>query len=113
MADFYDEVNLLVNDIIDGKTGKDSAASRIDNLKIKYGDNVFPDFNFQKAPKPWNEEYFAKLKVMNITGACSEEFILHMAEVREELSSRKKRMIISVIAAVMLIVLLIIVLLIF
>ena len=33
---------------------------------------------------------------MNITGACSEEFILHMAEVGEYIRMRKRKLIIGI-----------------
>lgn len=97
MADCYDEINLLVNDIIEGKVSKEIVASRIDMLKKSYGDDIFPSINFQKEQKPWNNAYFSKLKMMNITGAGSEEFLLHMAEVSEEITARKKRKIIAIV----------------
>ena len=93
----YDEINLLVNDILDGSVSRDDVASRIKSLKELYGDDIFPDINFQKEPKPWNSAYFSKLKKMNITGACSEEFILHMAEVGEYIRMRKRKLIIGII----------------
>ncbi len=92
----YDEINLLVNDILDGSVSRDDVASRIKSLKELYGDDIFPDINFQKEPKPWNSAYFSKLKKMNITGACSEEFILHMAEVGEYIRMRKRKLIIGI-----------------
>lgn len=108
MADRYDEINLLVNDILEGRAGKESTADRINALKKKYGDDMFPGIIFQKEPKPWDEGYMAKLKEKNITGACSEEFLLHMAEVSEELAAQKKRLIWGAIAAAGLLILAII-----
>ena len=112
MADYYDEINLLVNDIIERKVSKEVVAKRIDDLKREYGDDIFPSISFKKEPKPWNKKYLAKLKEMNITGACSEEFLLHMAEVSDEIASQNKRLVvctgISVIAVLIVIIVLVI-----
>lgn len=91
MNNYYDEINLLVNDITEGKVNRDAVENKIADLKGKYGDDIFPRIQFQKKSKPWDKEYFAKLKKMNITGACSEEFLIHMAEVSEYITSQKKK----------------------
>ena len=36
----YDEINLLVNDILDGSVSRDDVASRIKSLKELYGDGT-------------------------------------------------------------------------
>ena len=103
----YDEINLLVNDIIEGKISRDVAADRIADLKRKDGDDIFPSIHFQKKSKPWDKKYFSKLKQMNITGACSEEFLLHMAEVSEYMMLRKKKIIgVIIIVAIVFVVIL-------
>lgn len=112
MADFFDEINLLVNDIIEHNISKDDVIRRIGELKARYGNDAFPSIHFQKKPKPWDKGYFLKLKEMNITGACSEEFLIHMAEVGEEIAVKRKRLMIGVIIAVAVIALIIILLLI-
>lgn len=96
MADFFDELHGLVNDILEFKVTKDVVSLRIEELKNKYGEDVFPSIHFQKASCPWDEAYFQKLKRMNITGACSEEFILHMAEVGDYIASRKKKFVMTI-----------------
>lgn len=100
MPDFFDEVGNLVDDITDFKITKAETAVRIENLKKKYGKDAFPDIHFQKEERPWRKEYLYKLKKMNITGACSEEFLLHMAEVSEEIASRKKKVVRGIAVAV-------------
>ena len=100
MADFYDEVNVLVNNIAIGKVGKKETEQIIGDLKKKYGNDIFPSFKFQKQPMPWTKEYLHLLQKKNITGACSEEFILHMAEVSEYIALKKKKKIIGIVVGV-------------
>ena len=100
LPDFYDELNNLVKDITDCKITKVEARTRITELKNKYGDDAFPSIHFQVKPKPWNKKYLHKLKEMNITGACSEEFLLHMAEVSEAVAVKRKRFFLGVIIGV-------------
>ncbi len=108
MNEFYDEVNDLVNDIITYKISKQGVQQKIYELKKKYGNNVFPEFTFKVAPKPWNKDYLIKLKEMNITGACSEEFLLHMAEVGETIAKKKKKVYICLIGCIIVAVILLI-----
>lgn len=102
-TDRYDEINSLVNDIIAGRARRGDVSDRIAALKGKYGEDMFPSIHFQKEPKPWSEEYFAKLKMKNITGACSEEFLLHMAEVKDEIKLRRKRLMVGIVAVTVII----------
>ncbi len=90
MADFFEDVNKLVNGIIAGKINREKAEKIIKEIKREYGDDAFPDFSFEKQAKPWDKAYLQQLKTQNVTGACSEEFILHMAEVGDSISIRKK-----------------------
>ena len=95
MTEFYDEVNELVNDILAYKATRDEAEARINEMKRKYGADAFPGIHFKAEPKPWDKKYLQKLKAMNITGACSEEFLLHMAEVSEAVSAGRKKLLIG------------------
>lgn len=109
MPDFYDEINILLNDIIEKRITKNDVSRRIQALKTRYGDDIFPSIYIEKEAKPWNKAYLLKLKEKSITGACSEEFILHMAEVSDDIVLRKKRMVIC--AAALAVVAIVIVLL--
>lgn len=91
MAGVYDGINQLVNDIVENKINQKETKIRIDDLKKKYGDDIFPDFLFEPEKKPWNKSYLTKLKKMNITGACSEDFILHMAEVSDFVHKKERQ----------------------
>lgn len=95
MSDFYDEVNQLINDIVGNKIKHQESAIRIKKMKEKYGDDVFPELFFEPEPKPWNRDYFTKLKKMSVTGACSEQFILHMSEVSDFVYKKTKKKLLS------------------
>lgn len=110
MADFYDEVNLLVNDIATGKTNLKEVRVSIERIKTKFGSDTFPSFSFEKQPKPWNFEYLHELQRKNVTGACSEEFIIHMAEVSDYVFGRQRRNVIGAIVAIVIVIIIIIVL---
>lgn len=90
MNNFYNELNRLINDILEQKISQKEVYQKIRGLKESYGEDVFPEFAFVPEEKPWNKDYMAKLKKMSITGACSEQFILHIAEVSEYLYKRRK-----------------------
>lgn len=107
MPDFYDEVNTLVNDIIEQKATVQDVSHRIQALKAKHGEDIFPDIYFEREAKPWNKSYLLKLKQKNITGACSEEFILHMAEVSEHIAWKKKRILAVIVTAAVIIVIIV------
>lgn len=91
MMDFFDEINNLVGDIVNHNINVTQTQIRIDELKKKYGDNSFLSIYFEKKPLPWDEVYMRKLKEKNITGACSEEFLLHMAEVSDYIYQKKNK----------------------
>ena len=110
MADFYDEVNILVNDIASGKTNVKEVRGSIDRIKTQFGSDVFPSFSFEKQPKPWNSEYLHELQRKNVTGACSEEFIIHMAEVSDYVFGKHRRNVIGAIVAIVIVIIMIIVL---
>lgn len=97
MSDFYDEINALINDIVAGRATKRDAEKKIEELKEEFGRDTFPSINFEKEPRPWSKDYLFTLKRKNITGACSEEFIRHMAEVSEDVYSKKRKTIIGII----------------
>lgn len=91
MSDFFDEVNRLVGDIINHNVDSVQTQARIDEMKQEYGEDSFPSINFEKKSLPWDESYLRELKEKNVTGACSEEFLLHMAEVSDYITAKKRR----------------------
>lgn len=91
MSDFFGEINRLVEDIINHNMDSVQVQTRIDELKKKYGEDSFPSIHFEKKPLPWSKSYLRELREKNVTGACSEEFLLHMAEVSDYLSVKKRK----------------------
>ena len=100
MSDFFDEINRLVGDIIKHNVDSVQVQNCIDGLKKEYGEDSFSSINFEKKSQPWDEPYLRELKEKNVTGACSEEFLLHMAEVSDYLSARKRRTLTKAIVSV-------------
>lgn len=88
--DSIDERMELENKIFENKIRKDQVIQEIKRIEEKYGEDVFPAFNFQSQKKPWNIEYYKELKTLNISGAGSKEFILHLVDVRDYITFRKK-----------------------
>jgi hypothetical protein len=91
MNDFLDEINILVRDIVDHNIDLGQTQTCIEALKSKYGEDSFSSINFEKKSLPWDKTYLRELKEKNITGACSEDFLLHMAEVSDYLWAKKRR----------------------
>lgn len=89
MNDFFDEINKLVREIVNHNVDSVQTQIRIDELKKKYGEDVFPSIYFEEKPLPWDESYLRELREKNVTGACSEEFLLHMAKVSDYLFEKK------------------------
>lgn len=108
MRDFFDEINRLVGDIVNHNVDSIQVKNRIEGLKKEYGDDLFSSINFEKKSQPWDESYLRGLKEKNVTGACSEEFLLHMAEVSDYLLAKKRRALTKIIVAVGVIVLIVI-----
>ena len=104
MSDFFDEINKLVGDIVNHNVDSDQVQARMDGLKKEYGENSFTSINFKKKPLPWDKAYLRELKEKNVTGACSEEFLLHMAEVSDYISAKKsRRSIMAIVAGVVIV----------
>ena len=80
----------LKRDIIKGKMNLQNTKDRISELEAQYGQDFFIDCDYDEAkPKPWDEEYLRKLEIKSMTGMSSKQFILHLAEVSEEVHSKK------------------------
>lgn len=89
--DYFVEINSLINQILEKHISVEEVSKEIDKLIAKHGSSIFPEIVFTKKPKPWNKDYLEELKNKNITGACSKEFVLHMAEVSSYIAARKRK----------------------
>ncbi len=83
-----ERVNLISN-IIHNKIKKKDVLKIIDEMKIKYGNKAFLVTYFDKKDKPWNADYYKKLKNLALCGASSEDFIVHLVSVRDNLKIKK------------------------
>ncbi len=80
----------LKRDIINGKMNLQQTKDKISELEAQYGQDFFFDFEYDEAkPKPWGEEYLHELEIQSMAGMSSKQFIMHLAEVSEDIYSRK------------------------
>lgn len=97
---YFDEIYALVNSILEQHISVAEVRQRIDGLSQKYGNHIFPEISFQKKEKPWDALYLSELKEMNVTGACSKEFLMHMAEVSVYVHNKKRNLMLLGVAAI-------------
>lgn len=100
-TDSFTDINILIHKILEEHIPTDEVEEEISQLITRYGDNVFPDIIFSPRDKPWDADYLEELKLMNITGACSKEFLLHMTEVSNYIASQKSRKVMFAIISAM------------
>lgn len=86
----------LIEKILSNKISKKEVEVFIKEMENKYGEKAFTRFKFQKKEKPWNQDYYDKLKNLSMSGAGSKEFILHLVEVRDSINKFDKKKIIPV-----------------
>lgn len=96
-----DERVELIENILANRLTKRQVENAVKELENKYGEEAFTRFTFQKEEKPWDQEYYNKLKSLSMSGAGSKEFILHLTEVRDEANKfDAKKMVLAGIAVV-------------
>ena len=84
------EIWELINKISKGEISKKEAEREIDSLERKYGKNILAYYTPPKKLKPWNEEYLKELKKFSLNGVWSKDFIVHFAEVSENIYMKKR-----------------------
>lgn len=80
----------LEEKIINGEISLKEVEKEIKNIEAEFGNDVFLPYTVNKETKPWDETYLKKLENLSAAGAASKEFILHLAEVKEEVSNNKR-----------------------
>ena len=100
----------LIEKILSNKISQKEVENVIKEMEKKYGEKAFTRFTFQKKAKPWNQDYYDKLKNLSMSGAGSKEFILHLVEVRESINKFDKKKIIPVAIAAVIVVIIVIIL---
>ena len=91
MSEASDRRIALKKDIRNGKLSLDDVKREVRKMKEEFGEDAFLAYELDKKERPWDEEYLKELDDKGRSGAGSEEFILHFAEVKEEVAKRKKR----------------------
>lgn len=84
-----DERIILIQKIFSQNITQEEVLNELNRIEKQYGENAFVPFSFQPEKKPWTNKYLNKLENLSISGASSKEFILHIAEVKQELHKRK------------------------
>lgn len=78
----------LINKIVRGRITQDEVKKEIVRLNKKYGENAFVNQEIEKK-KTWNRKYYEHLINLGTAGMGSEEYIMHLVEVRDSLKCRK------------------------
>ncbi len=81
----------LTSQILKGEIGRADVEKELDRISREYGEDCFNSYTVKRKPKPWKEEDLKELQVLSASGAASKDFYRYMAEVSEELFSRKAR----------------------
>ena len=81
----------LNREILDGILTVDEVKGKLHIMEEKWGcDEFYRGYFFERKARPWDRAYLEELTGKSMTGAFSKEFILHLAEVSEEVH-RKER----------------------
>lgn len=88
----FEKRSQLKNRIIYENISFDDVEKEVRKLEEEFGEDAFLPYRLKKKDKPWTASYFNELKELSIAGAASKEFILHFAEVKEEIVRRKQQM---------------------
>lgn len=78
----------LIEKILTNKISKIGVEKEIQRLEAEYGQHAFSVISFNKKERPWSREYYEKLEQLSLSGEDSKEYILHLVEVRDELSKK-------------------------
>lgn len=81
----------LVSKILKGEIGKADVDKELERISNQYGDDCFNSYEVKRQPKPWTGKSLKELEILSASGAASKEFYLYMAEVCEEVYSKKSK----------------------
>lgn len=78
--------------ILKGKISGQKVRIELDRIVTEYGEDIFNKYcKVKKQSKPWTEETLKELEIFSMAGVASRDFYLYMAEVADEVYSRKKK----------------------
>lgn len=84
-----DEQIELSSKILRGEISYAEVEKELDRISGQYGENCFNSYTVKKIPKPWSFKTIDDLKILSASGASSRGFYEYMAEVCEEVYSKK------------------------
>lgn len=84
-------ISKVIENIMENKFDKKRTVMELSKLEQKYGENVFVPYLFTKQEEPWTSKYLEELEMKIMAGAYSKEFIIHLAEVNDEVNERLRK----------------------
>lgn len=81
----------LTNSILAGDLNVDQVKSEVNRIESEYGPGSFDSYKVRKTSAPWTKEDLDELEIQSISGACSKDFYLYMAEVSEFVYKKNKK----------------------
>ncbi|RRD95854.1 hypothetical protein EII17_01910 [Clostridiales bacterium COT073_COT-073] len=86
-----EERKALIKKVFEGSISLEEVKNEVKRLERQYGEDVFSPLSFIPQERPWTVEYLNQLENLSLAGAGSKEFILHIAEVKQELSKGRNK----------------------
>lgn len=83
------EISKIVMAIFNDDADKKIVEQQLNAIQEKFGEDAFVPYSFEKKTKPWDDAYYSDLKRKLAAGASSKDFILHFAEVHDEIQKNK------------------------
>ena len=100
------ELGKIRDAIITGGISESQLRNMMNKVKEEYGDNVFKPYDLNSVQQYfYTKAYYEKLIKLAKNGACSQEFYLHMVNVRDSLKKQSVIKIGAIIASFVVIVL--------
>ena len=82
-------ISKVIENILNNKFDKKKTVMELSRIEQEYGKDVFVPYSFVKQEEPWTPKYLEELKMKIMAGACSKDFIIHLAEVNDYLRKKK------------------------
>lgn len=73
----------LTRDIVSGNINLEQVKETLERIECEYGPDSFDSYKVEKKSAPWTMEDLNDLEFQSISGACSKDFYLYMAEVSD------------------------------
>lgn len=83
------EISKVIMAIRNNAADKKAVEQQLTAIQENFGEDAFVPYNFEKEEKPWSDVYFSELDKKITAGAWSKDFILHFAEVHDEIQKNK------------------------